>query len=249
MQFTIIGDANQCVVVQMTNGEELQADVRSAFLLSDGVAMEAATNSLMRVEDRPAVGSSIPLTHFRCMASKGMIALAASCAGEVREVQVKNKAWLCAREAFLVCTKDITSSIGFAVSAESGYYSEKGYALYRISGYGDLYIHCGGNVIEYDLIAGQRIAVDAGCVAAFEETIRYEVEQFEGLPNTQGGSDMVFLLSLTGPGRVYLATLPLARMALSTYKPPTPSAAPPKPQQQNPTQSHDPGMADFLKEL
>ena len=246
MQFTIIGDANQCVVVQMTNGEELQADVKSAFLLSDGVAMEAAKSALMRVEDKPALGSPIPLTQFRCMATKGMIALAASCAGEVREIQIRNKAWLCAREAFLVCTKDVTSSIGFVVPAETGYFREKGYALYKMSGYGDLYIHCGGNVIEYDLIAGQRIAVDAGCVAAFEETIRYEVEQFEGLPNTQGGSDMVFLLSLTGPGRIYLATLPLARMALSSIK--STASAPHKVVNQ-PTPSHDSGMSDILKEL
>lgn len=245
MQFTVIGDANQCVVVQLTSGEELQADVRSAFLLSDGVALEAATNALMRVEDRPALGSPIPLTHFRCMAANGMIALAASSAGEVRQLTVKHKTWFCAREAFLVCTKDVTSNIGFVLPVETGYFADRGYVLFKLGGFGDAYIHCGGNVIEYDLIAGQRIAVDAGCIAAFEDTVRFEVEQFEGLANVQGGSDMVFLLTLTGPGRIYLATLPLARIAHNAVKPDmqsVPRSAPtPKPV--------DSSMADILKEL
>ena len=217
MQYTVIGDANQCVVTQMNHGDEIRAEVGAMVLLSDGVALEAASNhAVMRVSDLPVLNSPVPLTHFRCMSPLGVVAFAAACSGETRELEVRGVPWMCARESFLFCSRDVTTTIGLVHGVESGYFRDNGYVLYRLAGYGEAYIHCGGNVIEYELAPGQRVSVDAGCVAAFHETVKPTIEAFDGLPSTQGGTDSLFLMTLTGPGHIYLATLPLSRIAQAT---------------------------------
>jgi uncharacterized protein (AIM24 family) len=214
MLYTIIGDANQCVVAQMTQGDEILAEVGAMVLLSDGVALEAAANNtVMRVADLHVVNTPVPLTHFRCLGASGVVAFAAPYSGEARELTLRGSNWMCARESFLFCSRDVTTNIGFAQSIPTGYFRDSGFVLYRVAGYGEAYIHCGGNVIEYDLSPGQRVSVDAGCVAAFQDTVKFSMEAFDGLPSTQGGSESLFLVTLTGPGRIYLATLPLSRMA------------------------------------
>ena len=130
-----------------------------------------------------------------------------------RELDLRGVSWLCARDSFLFCSRRRITTIGMVHSVESGYFRDAGYVLYRLAGYGEAYIHCGGNVIEYDLAPAQRVSVDAGCVAAFQDTVKPTIEAFEGLPSTQGGLSRSFLMTLTGPGRIYLATLPLSRIA------------------------------------
>ncbi|HLJ55697.1 MAG TPA: AIM24 family protein [Chthonomonadaceae bacterium] len=206
MQHTVIGTANQCVVAQMTVGEEVRGEAAALLLLSDGVALEAPAHAPRPL--LPEIGSAVPLTHFRCMASLGVVTFGAPCVGEIRKIEIRGSAWMCARDSFLFCTQDLHAAIGMAQPVVSGYFRQGGFILYRLSGHGDAYIHCGGNVIEYDLAAGQRVSVDPGCVAAYEESVQPAVETLEVTP----GSGPLYLMTLTGPGRIYLATLPLARI-------------------------------------
>lgn len=214
MNFSVIGSSNQCAVAQMTYGDEIHAEVGAMVLLSDGVALEAAVNSsTARASDLPMMSQSVPLTLVRCMAELGVVAFAARCTGELRHLEVHRSGWLCARASFLFCSRDVSTTYGFVHRVEDGYFRDGGYVLYRLGGHGEAYIHCGGNVIEYDLVEGQRVSVDAGCVAAYQDTVQSTVEAFEGLPSTHGGTESLFLVTLTGPGRIYLATLPLSRIA------------------------------------
>ena len=218
MQYTVIGDANQCAVTQMTLGDEIRADIGAMVLLSDGISLEAASNSpVMRVSELPVLNSTVCLTHFRCQAGMGVVAFAAPCSGETRQLDIKGGSWLCARDSFLFCSRDVITTIGMVHRVETGYFRDGGYVLYRLSGNGEAYIHCGGNVIEYDLAQGQRVSVDAGCVAAFQDTVQPTIEAFEGLPSTQGGTESLFMITLTGPGRFYLATLPLSRISQAMH--------------------------------
>ena len=214
MQYSIIGDASQCVVTQMTLGDEIRAEVATLVLVSDGIALEAAANtSVMRVSVLPVQNAPIPLTTFRCSSSTGVVGFAAPFSGEVRELPLKGATWYCARESFLLTSRDVTTVIGFAEAIETGYFKEGGFILYHLAGYGEAYIQCGGNVIEYDLTHGQRVTADLGCVAAFQDTVTFNLERFADIPTSQGGTDTLYLMTLTGPGRIYLATLPLARMS------------------------------------
>ena len=212
MQYTVIGDANLCVVAQMTNGDEIRAEAANLILLSDGVALEAASdNTAAGASQLPILDAPVALTHFRCMSSLGVATFAAPYCGETRQLEIRGGAWLCARDSVLLCSRDATTTIGVVHQVAAGYFREGGYVLYRLSGHGEAFIHCGGNVIEYDLAPGQRVSVDAGCVAAYQDTVQSAVEALEVAPGMPNGSGSLFLITLTGPGRIYLATLPLSR--------------------------------------
>jgi uncharacterized protein (AIM24 family) len=214
MQYSVIGASSQCAVAQMTLGDEIRGEISAMVLLSDGVTLEAASGAAStHVGGLPALSSTVPLTHFRCISSLGVVTFAAPCPGEIRQLDLRTGPWHCSRDSFLFCSRDIVPTVGLAHQPSSGFFREHGYVLYRLTGHGDAYIHCGGSVIEYELVPGQRVSVDAGCVAAFQETVQAVPEAFEGLPSTHGGAESLFMMTLTGPGRIYLGTLPLSRMA------------------------------------
>jgi len=204
------------VVAQMTNGDEVCADAASMVLLSDGVALEPATNRGTTAESLlQALDSPVPLTHYRCMAPLGVVTFAANACGEVRQLDIRGTTWFCARDAFLFCSRDVHTTIGqvHKFSAESR--QEANATLYRLSGRGDAFIHCGGNAIEYDLVPGQRVSVEIGCVAAYQDTVQSTIEFVEGLSGADGAARSIYLMTLTGPGKIYLATLPPSRIALA----------------------------------
>src|SRR6266571_21878 len=101
MQYTVIGNVNQCVVARMGHGDELRAEIAELVLLSDGVSLEAATHEAGPSTSKVAVlGETVPLTHFRCMSSLGVATFAARCCGEPRQLELHGGAWMCARDAF-----------------------------------------------------------------------------------------------------------------------------------------------------
>ncbi len=212
MQYTVIGDANQCVVTRMTHGDEVRADAANLVLLSDGVTLEAASPNAAHPSQLPALDARVSLTQFHCMSNLGVLTFAAPYCGETKQLDIHQGAWLCARDSFLFCSRNVAATIGMVHPAASGYFHERGYVLYRLSGHGEAFIHCGGNAIEYDLAPGQRVSVDAGCVAAYQDTVQSAFEALEVTSGAPGCSGSLFLVTLTGPGKIYLATLPLSRV-------------------------------------
>ena len=212
MQISVIGDASQAVVAQMTIGDEIRAEIASMVLLSDGVVLEAASQGMAHASAAPAVNSHVSLTHFRCMANLGVVTFAGAFAGEARHLDIRGGAWLCARSAFLFCSRDVIAVVGLVHHLNSSAFGADGCVLYRLSGHGDAYVHCGGGAIEYDLVAGQRVSVDAPCVAAYQETVEASIETIEGLTDGRGVVEPVQLMTLTGPGKIVLATLPRERI-------------------------------------
>ena len=214
MQTTIIGDTNQCVAVQMTSGDEITADVGTLVLLSDGITLEAATHGPGTAgAPHLAVNARVPLTHFRSIASLGVVTFAAPCAGEVRKVEVQGGTWLCARDSLLFCSHEVVTTVGMVHGIANGCFRDDNCILYRLGGHGTAYIHCGGSAIEYDLAPGQRVSVDAGCVAAYQDTVEATIEKVQGLTCSQGRPHALDLITLTGPGKIHLATLPPSRIA------------------------------------
>ena len=213
MKYSVIGDANQSVIAELSNGDEIHGDVAMMVLLTDGVALEpayfGASHDPSRLQE---LNAPVPLTHFRCMSSLGVVGFSARCCGVMRKLELHGKSWICARDALLFCTRDVVSTIGIIHPCDNAYFRAKGCVFYRLSGHGDAFIHCGGSSIEYDLAPGQRVSAEIGCVAAFEDTVKSGVELVEGLPAASGEVSPVFLMTLTGPGKIYLATLPLSRV-------------------------------------
>ncbi|HEV2473290.1 MAG TPA: AIM24 family protein, partial [Chthonomonadales bacterium] len=171
------------------------------------------TGGLLKGLGRMLGGSTLFFTHFRCLGSGGAVAFAAHYPGHARQLTLQGAGWVCAKESFLFSTKDVEIDIAFTKSVGSGFFGGTGFILQRLSGFGDAWIHGGGNFVEYDLAPGQRLRVEAGCIVAFEESVSYDVEFIGGIRNAIFGGEGLFLATLSGPGHIILSTMPFSRMA------------------------------------
>ncbi len=214
MQYSVVGDVMQCVVVQMSQGEEVQAEAGAMIFLTDGIQIDTQmTGGLLKGLGRMFAGSTLFFTHFRCQAPNGMIAFAAHYPGHVRQLDLRGDSWICAKESFLFSTQFVEIQVAFTQKVGFGFFGGTGFILQRITGMGEAYIHGGGNFVEFDLTPGQRLKVEAGCLVAFQESVRYNVEFIGGIKNALFGGEGLFLVTLTGPGHVILSTMPFSRMA------------------------------------
>ena len=119
----------------------------------------------------------------------------------------------CQRDAFLCGEMGVDIKVAFTKKLGAGFFGGEGFVLQKLSGTGTAFIHSGGTLVPFDLQAGQKLKVDTGCLVAMSEGVTYDIEMQKGITNTLFGGEGLFFAALTGPGRVYLQTLPFGRMA------------------------------------
>ncbi len=214
MKYSVVGDVMQAVIVEMDNGEEVIAEAGSMIFLTDAVKIDTqVTGGIMKGLGRMLAGSTLFFTHFKSLAPGATAAFAAHYPGKVKQLNLQGDSWICAKESFLFCTHYIEAQIAFTKRLAFGFFGGAGFILQRLSGFGEVFIHGGGNFIEYQLAAGQRLKVEAGCIVAFQESVSYDVEFIGGVRNALFGGEGLFLVTLSGPGQIILSTMPFSRMA------------------------------------
>jgi uncharacterized protein (TIGR00266 family) len=213
MNYQLIGDVMQALMLNLDPGEEVVAEAGAMLFSNGAVTFEAKSQGgLVGGLKRMVVGESLSLTHFHCIAPGGVVAFAAPYPGKVQAMPLEDTAWLCQRDSFLCATAGITSEIAFTRRFGGGLFGGEGFTLQRHSGTGTVFLHIGGNLVESTLAAGQTLRVDTGCIAAFEQSVNYDIEFVGGFKNALFGGEGLFLSTLTGPGKVILQTLPLSRL-------------------------------------
>jgi uncharacterized protein (AIM24 family) len=120
---------------------------------------------------------------------------------------------LCQRDAFLCSAYGIDISVAFTKRLGAGFFGGEGFILQKLSGDGFAFMHAGGTLLKRKLSSGETLRVDTGCLVAFEERVDYNIEFVGGLKTAFFGGEGLFFTTLTGPGTVYLQTLPFSRMA------------------------------------
>jgi uncharacterized protein (AIM24 family) len=119
---------------------------------------------------------------------------------------------ICQKDAFLCAAMGTSVSIAFNKKLGAGFFGGEGFILQRLTGNGMVFVHAGGTVIEKDLAAGESLRVDTGCIVAFATTVDYDIQFIGGFKNAIFGGEGLFLAKLTGPGKVYLQSLPFSRL-------------------------------------
>ncbi len=213
-EFHVIGNVMQAVVVPLQPGQELQAEPGAMLYMAGDVAMESKmSGGLLGGLKRMVAGESLFMTRFVAR-SPGQVAFAAPHPGQLKRLDLDGRrAWLCQRDSFLCATQGIDVSVAFTKRFGAGLFGGEGFILERLSGAGTVFIHAGGNFVEFDLVQGQQLRVDTGCIVAFEESVAYEIQYVGGFKNALFGGEGLFLASLTGPGKCVLQTLPFSRLA------------------------------------
>jgi uncharacterized protein (TIGR00266 family) len=213
-EFHVVGDVMQAVVIPLAEGQEVQAEPGALLYMAGDVAMDSSMRGgLWGGLKRMVAGESLFISRFRCH-GQGQVAFAAPHPGKLRQIELlSGEVWLCQRDSFLCATEGIEVGIAFTKRFGAGLFGGEGFILERIWGEGTVFIHGGGNFLEFDLLPGQVMRVDTGCIVAFHEGVRYDIQFVGGFKNALFGGEGLFLATLTGPGKVILQTLPFSRLA------------------------------------
>jgi uncharacterized protein (AIM24 family) len=159
-------------------------------------------------------GGGIFLTRYEAAGGPGMVAFAAKLPGHIVAIDITpGQAYLVHRHGWLCGTAGITPSIGLQQSFRGGLWGGDGFLLQRLEGDGRAWIELSGELVHYNLAAGQTLRVHPGHVGMFEGSVQFTMTQVPGIANKLFGQDGFYLVELTGPGQVWLQSMPLANLA------------------------------------
>jgi uncharacterized protein (TIGR00266 family) len=205
----------QAIVMSMGVGDVIRAEAGTLMYMTDGVDMDAKMEGgiLGGLKRKLLAGESLFITYFKGTANGSKVAFAGPYPGKIIHIALNGQPVLCQRDAFLCCTGDIDLSIAFTKRLGAGFFGGEGFILQKMEGRGDLFIHSGGTIVPFELSAGERLRVDTGCLVALDAGVDYDITRVGGIKTSLFGGEGLFFASLTGPGRVWLQTLPFSRLA------------------------------------
>lgn len=211
----IIGDDMQAVVVSMAAGDEIRAEAGAMTYMTTGIEMDARmTGGLLGGLTRKFLaGESLFLTYFKCTTPTGRVAFSAPYPGKIIRVPLQSSAIICQRGSFLCATGEINIKVEFTKRLGAGFFGGEGFILERFDGTGEVFAHSGGTIVPFELAQGEQLKVDTGCLVAFDPTVDYDIQFVGGIKTALFGGEGLFFALLTGPGRVWVQTLPFSRLA------------------------------------
>ncbi len=217
IDYEILGDDMQAVVVELDPGEAVQAEVGAMLYMEEGITMDTGTGGGVFAGLKRAVsGESFFITNFAFNGSgKGRVAFSAPYPGKIIPMDLSELGgtMMCQKDAFLCAAKGTDISVAFTKKLGAGLFGGEGFILQKLQGDGLVFAHAGGTVVARDLVAGEKIRVDTGCLVAFQDSVDYDIQFVGGFKNALFGGEGLFLATVSGPGRVYLQTLPFSRLA------------------------------------
>jgi uncharacterized protein (TIGR00266 family) len=179
----------------------------------------AGGGGLFGVIKRVAGGGSIFMTEYCAIGSPGELAFATKLPGHIVPIEVApGHEYMIHRHGFLCATPQVQIGVAFQQSLGAGIFGGDGFLLQRVSGQGIAWLELSGELVVRDLKPGETLRVHPGHVGAFQACVSFEITTVPGIKNMIFGGDGVFLASLTGPGRVWLQTLPIAKLAHAIEK-------------------------------
>ena len=214
---TIYGDDMQLVEVELDQGEGVRAEVGTLTYMEDGIEMQTSTGGgIFKGLKRAITGESFFITTFLNNATgKAKVAFAAPYPGKIIPISLDDFGGriICQKDSFLCAAQGIEIEIAFTKRLGAGVFGGEGFILQRLEGDGMAFVHAGGTIVEKDLVAGETLRVDTGCLVAFNDSVTYDIKFIGGFTNALFGGEGLFLATLTGPGKVYLQSLPFSRLA------------------------------------
>jgi uncharacterized protein (TIGR00266 family) len=225
MQTRITGTTMPVLEIGLGPGEAIVAEPGEMSWMSANIALRTTTatagaRGLWGAVTRAIGGGGLFLTEFTAQGGNGAVAFAAKLPGAIMQVEVRpGQGFMVHRHGFLCATQGVELGIGFQRSLGAGVFGGNGLVLQRITGTCSAWVELGGEVVTYDLAAGEVLQVHPGHVGMFQESVNFDVTVIPGIANALFGADGLFVARLTGPGRIWLQTLTVPNLAhaLSPY--------------------------------
>jgi uncharacterized protein (TIGR00266 family) len=217
LAYRIVGDDMQLVEIELDPDEGVRAEAGAMLYMGSRVAMETGTDGgVFRGVKRMLTGESFFITTFLNPGpGKQRVAFSAPYPGKVvpLDLSALGGSFLVQKDGFLCAARGIEIEVAFTKRLGAGLFGGEGFILQRLEGDGLAFVHAGGTVIRYDLMDGESLKVDTGCLVAFAPSVDYDIQMVGGFKNALFGGEGLFLATLTGPGTVYLQSLPFSRLA------------------------------------
>ena len=214
MRYDITGTTMQTVSIDLVRGERLYSQTATMAWMSDGIRMDTHTGGgLLAGLKRAVSGGGLFVTEFLADAD-GYVAFAPRFPGQIVAVQlVTGQTLNCRKETFLCAESSVTLDIAFQQRLGAGFFAGEGFVMQRVTGPGMVFLDLSGEVVEKTLSPGERLYVHAGHVGIQEPTVEIDIRMMRGFRNILFGGEGLFLATLTGPGKVWLQSMPIINLA------------------------------------
>ena len=214
MKYEIKGGSFPVVICYLENGETMITERGSMCWMSPNVQMETRGGGLGKMFSKAFSGESMFQNYYTARGGNGMIAFNSSFPGEIKAIQIApGQEMILQKSAFLAAEAGVNLSVHFQRKLGAGLFGGEGFIMQRLSGSGTAFVEIDGDLMEYNLKPGQKIIVDTGNVAGFETSIQMDIQTVSGAKNMLFGGEGIFHTVLTGPGRVWLQTMPIYNVA------------------------------------
>ena len=215
MQYEIKGGSFPVVVCKLQRGEKMIAEKGSMVWMSPTMKMETKGGGLGKMFSKAFSGESM-FQNIYTAQQDGIITFGSSFPGSIKPVVIdENHEMILQKSAFLASEAGVELSIHFNKKLSTGLFGGEGFIMQRLSGHGTAFAEIDGELMEYDLGEGEQIVVDTGNVAGFDPSVHMEIRQVPGIKNKLFGGEGLFNTVLTGPGKVWLQTMPIYNVAMA----------------------------------
>lgn len=213
MRYEIKGGEFPVVVCRLQSGEKMITERGSMVWMSPNMQMETKGGGLGKMISRAFSGESM-FQNIYTAQGDGMITFGSSLPGRILPLEIgPGHEMILQKRAFLACETGVEMSIHFNKKLGTGLFGGEGFIMQRLSGSGMAFAEIDGDLVEYELKDGEQLIVDTGNVAGFTTDVKMEIRQVPGLKNKLLGGEGLFNTLLTGPGTVWLQTMPLSGIA------------------------------------
>lgn len=215
MKYEIKGGNFPVVTCTLSSGEQMITEKGSMVWMSSNIDMETQGGGLGKMFSKAFSGESM-FQNIYTARGEGMITFGSSFPGQIIPLQVSpGREMILQKSAFLASETGVNLSIFFNKKLGVGLFGGEGFIMQKISGQGVAFVEIDGELVEYDLKPGETLVVDTGNVAGFESTVSMDIRQVPGLKNKLLGGEGLFNTHLTGPGKVWLQTMPIVNVAMA----------------------------------
>lgn len=227
IDYRIYGEEMQYVEIELDPQEAVIAESGSFMMMDDGIKMDTIfgdgsqkdkgfLGKILGAGKRILTGESLFMTAFyNDLTGKRNVSFASPYPGKIIPIDLNEfrGKFICQKDAFLCAAKGVSVGIEFSKKLGRGLFGGEGFIMQKLEGDGMAFVHAGGTMAEKTLQPGETLRVDTGCIVGFTQDVDYDIEFVGGIKNSIFGGEGLFFAKLTGPGKVYIQSLPFSRLA------------------------------------
>lgn len=217
MRFEVQGTPMPVAICYLEAGESVKTEKGAMSWMSPNLRMETEGGGLGKMFSKAFSGESMFHNIYTAEGGPGMIAMASSYPGEIMIVDVTNNPIIAQKHAFLACETSVDMKIHFQRKLGSGFFGGEGFIMQSFSGTGKVALEIDGSVISYELAAGQSMLLDTGTLAMMTAGVSIDIESVKGIGNKLLGGEGFFNTRVTGPGKIWLQTMPMYAQATASF--------------------------------